>query len=364
MRISICDSGEFSDDTGQRSSPRLEAIIRQAVLNERVRVSGISYIKSPPEDRLPGESEKLHEMRTSHRWEIERSRVCRTATTFQVKPTDDIERNLNDADTIVIVMRPSKGRSELIRRAIETGKLVIIYPPYFTSRDDLFGLRDLLSEAEAENIILWLPYRYSVAAKAIRERFQLSKIAALELTVSSAPYLHRLLIHEWSLPFLDVMRLIGGRFEKVEITRTSVDGLPVFHMKSIHRNASNYHYILGSSLITTAGGTLQNTEAALLKVFSTHMESIQSTGTFTGYIHRTNFLHEITEQSHDQQASSLTGYGTLLQCCLDNHWDDDAAVKPTLASFSQLQHVLDVFRSFQQDDTAFVDAPETKEITF
>ncbi len=362
MYISICDSGEFADDTGHRSAPRVESVIRKAVLDDRLRISGISYVKSRP-DTLPDEPDTIRTLRNRDRWDTEKNRVLNIAKTFQVELTD-VENNFStaEADLILVVMRPSQERSDLIRRAVEVGKSAIVFPPYFHDQDDLDTLCDSLSESQSENrVILWLPYRFSVASKAIRRRFQKSEIAAIELTVSCGPYLNELLVHEWSLPFLDVLRVIAGPFEKIEITRTMPNGLPVFHLRSVHRNASNY--VLASTLITTAGGTLQNTEAGRLKVFSTKMESIQTTSTFTGFVHRTNTLHQFTEISHDQQASVLTGYESLLRCCLDNKWDEDESVKPTLASFSQMQRLLDTFQRFN-DDAAFVECPQTKEIIF
>ena len=368
-RISICDSGEFSDCTGQRSSPRVESVLREAVLRGEVLLSGMSYMESPPGKRLEGEGKKIYQLRNQDRWAIERDRVCKTSTTFQLQPKN-IEHTISMSDVVFILMRPSHRRSELITRVVEAGKLAIVFPPYFSCRVELDRLRDALSESESEDrVILWLPYRFSVSAKAIRRRLQKSEIAAMELTVASGPYVTHLLAHEYAVPFLDALRVTGGRFvEKIEITRTRVNGLPVFHMKSIHWSSSNY--VLGSSLITTAGGTLQNTEAGRLKVFSTKMggQSIETTGTFTGYVHRRNSFHEFTEISHDQGASELTGYSVLLKYCLDKKkWDEeDKYVKPTMASFSQMQRVLDAFGSFGSfgDDEAFIEGPETKEIIF
>ena len=358
MRISILDSGEFADDnTGRRSSPRLESVVRDAVIAERAEIASISHIPSPPGDPLRGEPKELHEIRTKDRWKIEQDRVCKTAKQiFQVM----LEHNFStDADLVLIVMRPSDVRSDLVRRSVKRGKRVIIFPPYFTDVNELCSLRKDLSASEENRVVLWLPYRYSVATQAIRKHFHKSEIAAMELSISCAPYLHCLLMKEWSLPFLDVMRLIGGAFDKVEITRTIASGLPVFHLKSIHRNDSNY--VLASSLISTAG-TLQNTEAARLRVSSTQMESIETTGTFTGFIKRTNHLHQFTDVSHDPTKSTLTGYRALLQCCLDNKWDDDD-VKPTLASFSQMQRVLDLFKRLQEN-AALINVPITESITF
>lgn len=346
----ILDSGEFSNETGQFSAPRIYNIIKSSQARGDLTIEGMRVVASPEAEHLPEEDHVQRAKRDVHRWEQEKRRVQKTAkTTFRLAQQDDIAitpealeaevSNLN-VGMLLIVMRPSPMRSRFIEHAARSGvENVIVFPPYF---DDIKQLQELQANLahNVDRVTLWLPYRYSVASREILDRFSSRSIAAVELSVQTSPYPTKEFLCEYSFPFLDIMVLIAGPPKEGSISYQLTDGVPLFGMQIWHENKVP---VLSSTILTTAGGALQYMEPGKLKVYATSQEHIETVNSFTGIIHRKGGYHEFTEVSHDPSADELNGYSLLLKRCLENGWEQDPQkrTKPTLESFQQTQLILD-----------------------
>lgn len=371
--LGILDSGEFSDRTGRFSAPRIFDVIRSSEARGDLTIKAMRVVASPETHPLPDEDHVERATRDVHRWQQERLRVQRTATTFRldeehirsIKPEAlASEMRDLDLDMILIIMRPSATRSQFIENAARSGVNVIVFPPYFSEIKQIRELQDALGNA-VDRVKLWLPYRYSVACKEILERFSSRKgksIAAVELSVQTSPYPADAFLQAYSLPFLDLLTLIAGHPLRGNINYQLSDGLPLFGMQIWHDN-DNTVPVLSSTILTTAGGALQYMEPGKITVYSTAQENIQTMNSFTGIIHRTgNGYHEITEVSHDPSASELNGYSLLLNRFLENEWeqDEEKKQKPTLESFKSTQLILDQLLDLDLS----VNSPGARSVTF
>ncbi|MYF97706.1 hypothetical protein F4212_01015 [Candidatus Poribacteria bacterium] len=336
-QIGILDSGVFSDNTGRLSSPRIYEVIRELEVKGLLTISDITYVRSQGTDLLQDEPEGLREIRETERWHVEQNRVENTAEAFKVREIENQKQVIFDnTEIIVILMRPSKQRNQLIRDAVASGKRVIVYPPYFTDNMELQELRDALPEETEERVILWLPYRYSLACTEILQRFDQKQIGAIALTIKCSSYPKKQFITEFCSPFLDVMLQITGKMLTMQLTHQLSSGSPIYNIQGIHPDS-----VLSSILLTTLGGSLQNMEAGSMVVYGRQMEHIETRNTFTGIIYRSaEKYHESTEVSHDPSSSSLTGYRTLMMNCLSDDWANDL-IKPSLHNCDDLQKLLD-----------------------
>ncbi len=371
-KLGILDSGEFSDRTGLFSSPRIFATIRDFASRRDLTIEKMQVVASRKSDPLPGESHLDRAKRDLRKLEVEYLRVERTAiTTFGLDPKqikaiepEALTDEMSDLDMILIVMRPSRVRSELIINSAKLVESVVVYPPYFSNISQIQEIQENLDNA-VDRIKLWLPYRYSVASREILERFSSSKgkrIAAVQLTVHTSPYPSSAFISEYSLPFIDLLTVIAGSPLHGTINFQLVDGLPILGMQIWHDNNSTVP-VLSSSLLTTAGGALQHMEPGFMIVHATQPENIQTIHSFTGIIHRKGTgYNEVTDVSHDASAAELTGYSVLLKKCIENGWEqDERQPTPTLESFESIQLILDQLLAV---DLSAINSPGTRAIGF
>ena len=370
QKVVILDAGEYTDRRGLYSGARLYSVLRSAESEGDLRIDSIVYIESLQSQSLPFEEpDKLRDRRGLRMRAVQRKRVENTSQFLLGKPSSPGCATA-DADLIVIILKPDddkKGRNARICDALTSAPKanVIVFPPYFSNLEELKELKACISPKDIDRLYMWLPYRFSpgvLAAGQAKEEAP-DEIAAITLHVMAGPYPRKAFVHDFIMPYFDLLPVLGGGLiKKLRVIESSPMGLPVFGFQAVHAPApissGNAPAPISSGIFTAAGGSFQNISHAKISLYSTNLWSLNMSGAF---------LHEVLQQtpeshitrgtvSHDASPNFLNGSHGLLHRIIGDDWVGDEKTRPTLPNCFHIQDLID---SFLSDDP-----PETNSVRF